>query len=103
MKRYDLQANYPQLVRRLRDLGSEGLGAAKIAERLNAEGFRPPKRAERFHAGMVRDSCGTSTWPAASRTAAMRAWAATNTARGAWRGSWMSRAIRFAVGYEPAG
>ena len=54
VKRYDLQANYPQLVRRLRDLGSEGLGAAKIAERLNAEGFRPPKRAERFHAGMVR-------------------------------------------------
>lgn len=54
VKRYDLQAHYPQLVRRLRDLGSEGLDAAKIAERLNAEGFRPPKRVERFHAGMVR-------------------------------------------------
>jgi len=54
VKRYDLQADYPRLIERLRNLGAEGLGAAKIAERLNAEGFRPPKRAERFNRGMVR-------------------------------------------------
>lgn len=54
VKRYDLQADYPQLVARLRAWGAEGLSAAEIAERLNAEGFRPPKRVDHFKAGMVR-------------------------------------------------
>ena len=54
MKRYDLQADYPRLVERLRAWCGEGLSAAAIAERLNAEGFRPPKRAERFNRGMVQ-------------------------------------------------
>ena len=54
MKRYDLQADYPQLVARLRAWCGEGLSAAGIAERLNEEGFRPPKRVERFHRGMVQ-------------------------------------------------
>jgi DNA invertase Pin-like site-specific DNA recombinase len=39
---------YPQLCARARALASEGLRAAEIAEHLNAEGFRPPKRRERF-------------------------------------------------------
>ena len=53
VKRYDLQADYPQLIARLRAFCAEGLSAAGIAERLNEEGFRPPKRAERFNRGMV--------------------------------------------------
>jgi len=54
VKRYDLQADYPRLVERLRQWGAEGRSAAAIAEGLNAEGFRPPKRAQRFSAAMVR-------------------------------------------------
>jgi DNA invertase Pin-like site-specific DNA recombinase len=54
VKRYELQADYPRLVERLRAWGAEGLSAATMAERLNAEGFRPPKRADRFSAAMVR-------------------------------------------------
>ena len=51
--RYDVLSDYPRLVERLRALASEGLGAARIAERLNAEGFRPPGRAPRFSAEIV--------------------------------------------------
>jgi Recombinase zinc beta ribbon domain/Recombinase len=54
VKRYDLRADYPRMVERLRAWGAEGLSAAAMAERLNAEGFRPPKRADRFSAEMVR-------------------------------------------------
>ena len=54
VQRYDLQADYPRLVARLRASCEEGLSAARIAERLNAEGFRPPKRAERFTREMVQ-------------------------------------------------
>jgi DNA invertase Pin-like site-specific DNA recombinase len=39
---------YPQLCARVRALAAAGLRAAAIAESLNAEGFRPPKRRERF-------------------------------------------------------
>ena len=39
---------YPQLCARVRALAGEGLPAAAIAARLNAEGFRPPKRREQF-------------------------------------------------------
>lgn len=54
VKRYDLQASYPQLLAKLGACCGEGLSVAEIAERLNREGFRPPKRAERFNRGMVR-------------------------------------------------
>lgn len=54
VRRYDLRSDYPRLVERLRAGSAEGLGAAAIAERLNAEGFRPPKRVERFNRGMVQ-------------------------------------------------
>jgi len=46
---------YPQLCERLRALASEGLSAVQIAERVNAEGYRPPKRRERFGAQGIRD------------------------------------------------
>jgi DNA invertase Pin-like site-specific DNA recombinase len=54
VKRYDLQADYPRLVARLRAWCAERLSAGAMADRLNAEGFRPPKRAERFTRGMVQ-------------------------------------------------
>jgi DNA invertase Pin-like site-specific DNA recombinase len=54
VKRYDLQADYPRMVARLRAWCAEGLSAAAIAGRLNGEGFRPPKRSERFTRGMVQ-------------------------------------------------
>ncbi len=54
VNRYDLQADYPRMVARMRDWCAEGRSAAEIAERLNAEGFRPPKRSERFNRAMVQ-------------------------------------------------
>ncbi len=53
VSRYELQSDYPRLVERLRTLCGERLSSAAIAERLNAEGFRPPKRADRFTGQMV--------------------------------------------------
>jgi DNA invertase Pin-like site-specific DNA recombinase len=46
---------YPQLCARARALAAEGLSSAAIAQRLNAEGYRPPKRRERFGAQGVQD------------------------------------------------
>jgi DNA invertase Pin-like site-specific DNA recombinase len=51
--RYEHRGDYPRLVSRLRSLCGERLGPAAIAERLNAEGFRPPKRTDRFTGQMV--------------------------------------------------
>jgi DNA invertase Pin-like site-specific DNA recombinase len=39
---------YPQLCARVRQLAADGCSAGAIAERLNAEGYRPPKRREHF-------------------------------------------------------
>lgn len=39
---------YPQLCQRVQALTKEGLSAQAIAQRLNAEGYRPPKRREHF-------------------------------------------------------
>jgi DNA invertase Pin-like site-specific DNA recombinase len=54
VKRYSLQSDYPRLIERLRAWSAERLSAAEMARRLNAEGFRPPKRAERFSREMVQ-------------------------------------------------
>jgi hypothetical protein len=46
---------------RLGELHEKGLSAAEIAASLNREGFRPPKRTERFQAGMIHrllSDCG---------------------------------------------
>jgi DNA invertase Pin-like site-specific DNA recombinase len=48
-------STYPQLCDRLAVLVGEGLPAWRIAERLNAEGYRPPKYAARFGAQSVRE------------------------------------------------
>lgn len=54
VRRYDLRTDYPQLIARLRALCAEGLSAGEIAERLDEEGFRPPKRVAHFNRGMVQ-------------------------------------------------
>lgn len=41
-------SNYPQLCERIRSLAAEGLSAECIAEHLNQEGYRPPKRRKSF-------------------------------------------------------
>jgi DNA invertase Pin-like site-specific DNA recombinase len=54
VSRYDQQADYPQLVNRLRELCSDRLSSSEIAEKLNSEGFRPPKRTDHFSRDMVQ-------------------------------------------------
>jgi DNA invertase Pin-like site-specific DNA recombinase len=39
---------YPRLVARVRQLAQQGMTAKRIAEQINAEGFRPPKRHDQF-------------------------------------------------------
>src|SRR5262249_46727419 len=51
--RYDQLADLPALLARIEALRSEGLPLAVIAERLNREGFVPPKRADRFTGPML--------------------------------------------------
>jgi Recombinase zinc beta ribbon domain/Recombinase len=46
---------YPQLAARARKLAGSGCTTAQIAQRLNAEGFRPPKRSPVFTPNAVRD------------------------------------------------
>jgi hypothetical protein len=46
---------YPQLTDRIRELAGQGIGAAGIADRLEAEGFRPAKGGKRISAATVRD------------------------------------------------
>jgi DNA invertase Pin-like site-specific DNA recombinase len=50
---YEKRAEYPRLLQRLRECCAERLSSAEIAGRLNAEGFRPPKRTDRFTDAMV--------------------------------------------------
>ncbi len=46
---------YPQLCARAQQLATEGLTMAAIAARLNAEGYRPPKRRAHFGAQGIQD------------------------------------------------
>jgi DNA invertase Pin-like site-specific DNA recombinase len=52
--RYCQQSDYPRLVARLRELWTGRENSSAIAGRLSAEGFRPPKRTNRFTGEMVR-------------------------------------------------
>ncbi len=46
---------YPRLCERVRELAAEGWRAGQIAEILNEEGYRPPKRRERFGSQGIGD------------------------------------------------
>ncbi len=52
--RYDQLDNYEHLLRRILELRDQRRTAPQIAERLNAEGLRPPRRRATFNAAMVR-------------------------------------------------
>jgi hypothetical protein len=71
--RYNQAADFDRLMARVRQLRAEGLSFAVIADRLNAEGFRPPKEAERFHKNIVsrfarRYTPGDHSTPLSPRT-----------------------------------
>jgi hypothetical protein len=51
--RYEQSADFPRLLARIRELRAVGQSFARIAERLNAEAYRPIKGAERFYADLV--------------------------------------------------
>jgi hypothetical protein len=53
VRRYDQMAGYPKPCARIRELRARGATLAGVARHLNDEGFRPPKRAETFSAGIV--------------------------------------------------
>ena len=53
VSRYCDRSDYPQLVERLGQLCRKRRSSSEIADRLNAEGFQPPKRTSRFTGGMV--------------------------------------------------
>ena len=52
--RYDLLRDYKQLISRIVELKRASHTAREIAERLNAEGFSPPRRDHRFNANTLR-------------------------------------------------
>jgi DNA invertase Pin-like site-specific DNA recombinase len=53
--KFEQLSYYPQLLERVKSLTEQGTAAQQIAEALNQEGFRPPKRAERFGRHNVAD------------------------------------------------
>jgi len=52
--KYEQLDNYQQLIDRILELGDQKNSAAQIAEQLNREGYRPPKRRKTFNAPMIR-------------------------------------------------
>ena len=82
------------MVERLRELCGTSLRAAGIAELLNAEGFRPPRRAQQFTAHIVLDLLARLGLPR-SRLA----WVPMNTGRQPWPGAWACRGIGFGGGF----
>lgn len=58
VQRYEQLADYPRLCARMEELRAEGKSMDEVAQCLNAEGFHPPKRVERFTGGMVAGFLG---------------------------------------------
>jgi len=52
--RYDQLDNYKRLMEYILELRAQKQTSAQIADRLNLEGYRPPKRRETFNGAMVR-------------------------------------------------
>lgn len=53
VQRYDQMADHARLLNRIDELRKEGQTLAEVAEQLNREGFRPPKRSAAFTKGIV--------------------------------------------------
>jgi hypothetical protein len=54
VRRVEQLRNYPALMARVAELHRAGKTSGEIAEALNRDGFRPPKRRETYNAAMVR-------------------------------------------------
>jgi len=54
VRRYEQMSNFADLRDRMTTLHAAGTPLAQIAERLDAEGFRPPKRGRRFNVSIVQ-------------------------------------------------
>ncbi len=54
VSRVEQLRDYAELMSRVAELHGAGKTAGEIAEALNREGFRPPKRRETYNAAMVR-------------------------------------------------
>ena len=104
VRRYDLQADYPRLVARLRAVLRR---AAELRRRSPSGSTRRGSGRRSGPTASPGDgaaaACGTWAWPAASRTAASRAWAADEYRPAAWRAGWGSRGTRCDAGSAPAG
>jgi DNA invertase Pin-like site-specific DNA recombinase len=53
VQRYEQLADHARLAIRIDELRKQGLTLAAVAERLNREGFRPPKRSPTFNGGIL--------------------------------------------------
>jgi hypothetical protein len=53
--KYEQLSNYHQLLNRISELHSQKLWPGEIAEHLNSENWRPPKRRKTFNESMVRN------------------------------------------------
>jgi DNA invertase Pin-like site-specific DNA recombinase len=73
--RVDQLSYHEKLVERIRELRQQGLTSQALADRLNKEAWRPPKRRPTFNAEMVRTIASRHglTRPLARKTAARRA------------------------------
>jgi hypothetical protein len=55
VQRLDQLSYYPQLTARVRQLAGQGIGASGIADRFEAEGYRPAKGGRRITAPTIRN------------------------------------------------
>lgn len=53
VRSYDQLADYPRLCARIEELRRQGQSMDAVADALNVEGFRPPRRVTRYSGGMV--------------------------------------------------
>jgi len=76
--RYEQLDEFDVLMERIGHLRREGLSSKEIAERLNAEGFRPPRRRQTFNAAGVRQMFTrrgrSGRWPKAEVTLEENEW-----------------------------
>ena len=97
---------YPQLCARAQQLTTEGLTMAAIAARLNAEGYRPPKRRAHFGAQGIQEllqRLGVLTHPTHQRPRAAPGGAADEWGLRSWPTRWRCRTSRCTPGSSGAG
>jgi DNA invertase Pin-like site-specific DNA recombinase len=54
VRRYEALSDYPELLKRIRELRQGGLTIAEVARQLNAEGYKPPRSRQGYTATSVR-------------------------------------------------